>query len=486
MEENNQNVVYTTQPNYEGVQVNVPQQEVAPQQVQATYVGDEVSNVSNPADYVTSTAPAEPAYTQAPIQQTQEAQVQPAQVQEAQVQQAEQPASAQAKPQEKPLNIINVEADKKIIVKTSLIKDALRKASVVASCNELSPITEVVMLRVLDNGIMQVRATDRENIVTINVPVIEATQNLIITLKIAQIKPLIDRLSGDTTAFVEENSIVTIISDSGKYKFSQAVDLTTNEVIVVPDVDMDSIPFAETKEIGGDRFSHALEVTYPLISGIQSESPYSGVYFGQFISSTTGADISSIRESFQDIFGEDVFIKSSTIKYLISMGFGEKVNIGLGLLGNTRTMCVYTDNYRLYAVLKDDKEDYPESDVSTLISAPVGVSVSINRAKLLESLNRLDLFFSNTARQSLQAEVKNGQMKISNENKAFELLPAKATAEFEVKFDFSNLELALKSLKGDEITISSVTTDVESQNGVITTIRVSAADSSAFVISAAI
>lgn len=477
MEENNVNVAQATQPNYESVQVNVPQQEVVSQpQIQADYVG-----VSNQG-YVTPQPQVEGVYAQS----------QPAQVQEAQVQVAQQVEQSTPQPvplakEEKPLNIVSVSADKKIIVKTSLMKDALKKASIVATNNELIPITEVVMLRVADKGIMQVRATDRENIVTVNVPVIEATDGLSVTLKITQFKQLIDKLSSDTLAIVEENSVVTIITDSGEYSFSQAVDLTNNEVIVVPDVDMNSILFEETKEINREKFVNYLEVTSPLIANLPAESPYSGIYFGKFISSTTGADISSVKDSLQSIFNDDIFVKSSTIKYLTSMGFGDKINIGLGTLGNMKTMCVYTDNYRLYAVLKDDAEDYPEDEVLSIVDAPVGASTVISKSKLLESIDRLSIFFnSSTSRKSLQVDVKNNQFKIANENKAFEVIPVKNTADLSIKVDIANLTLALKSLKSDEVTITAVVNDAESQNGVISQIKVASSDTTAFVISAAL
>ena len=66
------------------------------------------------------------------------------------------------------------------------------------------------------------------------------------------------------------------------------------------------------------------------------------------------------------------------------------------------------------------------------------------------------------------------------------VLPTKSTADFSVKVDTNNLTLALKSLKTDDITISTVITDVESQNGVISQIKVASSDTTAFVISAAL
>ena len=466
MEENNVNVGIPTQPNYnEGVQVNTPVQEVVSQpEISANSVNVDTQSVSyNTAQDVSVSAQAVPQVEQ-PIPQ-------PTPLEKA----------------EKPLEVVQVEAENKIVVKTSLMKDALKKASVVAANNELLPITEVVMLRVAENGIMQVRATDRENIVTINVPVIEATIGLTVTLKIDGFKQLIDKTSTDTLAIVVDGFKATVITTVGEYSFSQAIDLTSNEIIVVPDIDMNSILFEETKELDRAKFVNYLDVTLPLITGLPTESPYSGIYFGKFISSTTGADISSIKDSIQPILNDDVFVKNSTIKYLMAMGFGEKINIGLGTLGNMKTMCIYTDNYRLYAVLKDDAEDYPEADLISIVNSPLGASASISKSKLLESMDRLSIFFnSNTSRKSLQVEVKNNQFKISNENKAFEVLPTKSTADFSVKVDTNNLTLALKSLKTDDITISTVITDVESQNGVISQIKVASSDTTAFVISAAL
>ena len=119
-------------------------------------------------------------------------------------------------------------------VKTSLLKEALKKADVVASKVVLDPITEVVMFRVVGN-VLQVRSTDRENILTVNVPVIQATDGTIITLKISDIKPLIDRLNSEEVTVVADNLVAKVSVASGEYNYNQAIDLTTNSVIVLPD-----------------------------------------------------------------------------------------------------------------------------------------------------------------------------------------------------------------------------------------------------------
>lgn len=441
---------------------NVPAQDMVQntftEEVESTFVGEEINTT------VGVNTPNQPTYTGnvETHQVVTEAQVQPAQVQEAQV---------TTNPNQS-----------KIVVKTSLLKEALKKADIVATKNELQPVTEVVMFRVIGN-VMQVRATDRDNILTINVPVIEATDGIIMTLKFDKFKQLIDKTTDENVTFVIDGVIVTVFANNGEYKFNQAVDLTTNDIIKIPDIDKDSILLNETKEVDKSQIMPYLESLFPIVSGVDSSTIYSSVHFGEYLSATTGDNIGIVKESLMPIFGTTVFLKASTVKYILSMGTGDKLNVGLGQLNGVGTMCVYTNDYRLYSVLKEGEEEYPIEDINNLLNSTIGAPIKVNRALLLNALDRLTLFFaSNVVRQVLDFEISNGKVKITNESKAQEEFSVSTTNNINIKFDVKDLYNIAKTLKSEDIIIAPIVDDGDD----ISFVQISDGDKVVYVIGAAL
>lgn len=459
MEENFENQVQgNVQPNYDmGVDFAPQPDTVVSQQVQATYVGNEVSSVPNPTDYVSQ----EPTYTQEA--QVQPAQVQPAQVQEAQVQEAQVqvaqeapvPPTQQAVELKSPVDL--KPEDVRIVVKTDVLKEAIKKADIVAGKDEMQPFTEVIMFRVMENGIMQVRSTDRDNILTVNVKVLEATSNTVMTLRADQIKPLLDKLTKtEVMAFVIEDTIVTIYTGEGTYKMQQAIDLTTNNVIQLPEID-DGIPFENTIAIEKDRFLPYLEATLPLVEKMASDNSYAGIHFGEYVSSTNGDDASIVADNLQTVFGRTMFIKTSTAKKLVSMGASDKINIGFGEISGRDTLCFYVDDYKLFSVAKDGEDEYPLESINELLSLSKGSMFSIKREQLAGALERLSIFFvSGLTRQVIDMEVANGKITISNELKAVETYPSNSTQNVKFKIEKTEILNILKGIKSENIYIEPV------------------------------
>lgn len=467
MEENFQNQVQdNVQPNY-GMGV-----EVAPQpQVQATYVGEELSNNPNPEMYVTPQPQVEEVYTQAQPTNVQTAQVQEVQTQPAQVQQAPVPPTQPAVELKSPVDL--KPEDIRIVVKTDVLKEAVKKADVVAGKDSMQPFTEVVMFRIVDGGIMQVRSTDRDNILTVNARVIEATPNTVMTLRVDQIKPLLDKLTKtEVIAFVIEDTIVTIYTGEGTYKMQQALDLTTNNVIQLPEID-NSIPFENTIAVDRDKFIPYLEAVIPLIEKMPTDNEYAGVHIGDYISTANGNDSSVVMDNLQPIFGRPMFIKSSTVKELISMGASDKIYVGFGELNGRTTYCFYVDDYKLFSVEKDRIEEYPLESINELLSMSKGSMFTIKREQLVGALERLSIFFvTGLTRQVIDIEVANGKITISNELKAVETYPSNSTQNVKFKIEKAEILNILKGIKSENVYIEPVIDG----DGPITYIRISDGD----------
>lgn len=439
----------------------------------ADYVSDNGGYVTSEhvtGGYVTSQATVQEDISQVQVQEeaTQEVQTQKADTQEA--------------VQEK---LPDLDPDTvRIIVKTNLLKDALKKADIVSSKIDLQPITEIVMFRVVSENMVQVRATDRDNILTVDMPVIQATQGAIMTLKVASLKSLVDKISSEIVTFVIDGVIAKVITVDGEYSFQQSLDLTTNEVIVIPDVDKDSILFEDTREISKDKLLPSLEYIYPIVQSAPDTHPHYAIHFGKIISGTANNDVGAVIEDASALFGTEALVKLSTVKDIMTMGVGDKLNIGFGQLGNSKTMCIYTGNYRLYSVLKEGEDEYPSEEIEELVNAPVSATIKLNKSRLLKAIDRLSLFYtSNVMTHALDAEVNGSQLKISNENRAFEVFMVTCTSNVKIKFDVNKLSTCLKSVKGEEITISTIQ---EEQDAPVSRVKVSNGDDLVYIIGTAI
>lgn len=439
------------------------------QTMENTFVGNEVNTFATNSEPVMQEAYVQEAVMQEPV------------VQEAQV---TAPTEAVAQPQPKQLQIPEIpEGSVRIIVETNILKEALKKADIVALKNELSPITEVVMFRVIGKTV-QVRASDRENILTVNMDAVDATDGIVVTLKIAQLKPLIDRIKDDVTVMLVNGTTVTVVTKNGEYNFSQALDLTTNEIITVPDVDAGSIPFEETAEITKEAFLKSVELVLPLVGDVANDTQYSAINIGNKVTSTTGDEVGVFYENVSGVLGTSALVKVVTIKDLIAMGVSDKLNIGFGTLGQYKTMCIYTNGYRLYSVLKEGEEEYPVDEIDNLLGAVVGDYIQINKSQLLDAIDRLSLFFaSNLARQNLKFEKAGNVLEISNEGKAKERLIVGGNGNVTIALDRKRLTTVTKSMPTEDILIEPLVNG----DGPISYIKVSSTDRKVvFVIAAAL
>ena len=152
MEENFENQVQgSVQPNY-NMGVNI-----APQQEQLSYNNVNQNEVftSNVETTVNNYVPQEQVYTQAVQIQSEPVQEVPVQ---AQVQEAPIPPAQPVVELKSPVDL--KPEDIRIVVKTDILKEAVKKADTVAGKDSMQPFTEVIMFRVLEIG----RASCRERV----------------------------------------------------------------------------------------------------------------------------------------------------------------------------------------------------------------------------------------------------------------------------------------------------------------------------------
>ena len=110
----------------------------------------------------------------------------------------------------------------------------------------------------------------------------------------------------------------------------------------------------------------------------------------------------------------------------------------------------------------------------------------VNRKVLINSIGRLQLFFgSGVIRQALDFEITPNQLKISNENRAFEIIPVVSNANIKLKFDIKKLDIPLKAITTDEIIIEPLITN-EAEAEEISMVRISGTDGVSYVIGVAL
>lgn len=426
-----------------------------------TFVGNEVNTFVN--NNVTSYVQ-EPVVVEAQVQEpvVAEAQVNaPAETVVAQEPVAEAPAPTTPKVLESPIAL--KPEDVRVVVAVSEMRTALAKANVVATKIDLKPVSEIVMIRVTDKvneygqPILQVRASDKENILTVEIPAVEATAGACMSLKVDLLKAFMDKAPGDAVAFVIEGHAVTIYTTTGEFKLSQSLDLSTNLPIIIPDIDKESILLEDTVEVPADKFFPQLLAANVVATKIPETSPYRGIYFGDKVYAMSGDSVVAVDTLFENTFGASAFLKIQTVKDIVSMGVGDKVRIGFDTLNGVRTMCIYTNGYRLYSVLHEGEEEYPLEEIAAMLGASKGEAVKINKNTLLGAVDRANLFFTTgLVRTSLNLEVENGILYLMNENKTKERIPAEGIGTFKLRLDVKDINDIIKNIKSDYIYIAPI------------------------------
>lgn len=459
MEENNQygapvqgaefgNPNIEVEPSYEMVEDN-------------TYVGETV---------VTATV------EQAPVEQ--------AQVVEQPVAQAEPAVAPPQKPaqpeyeEEIPAEDLNLP---KITVRTDLLKSALQKADAVAGKNELQPVTEVVVFGVA-NGKVQLRSSDKDNVVTVYIDYIEATEGASMTLKLEEIKPLVDKLKCEKVTFILRDRFAVLYAGSGVYNFNYAIDLTTNQIITIPDIEgMGPIPKETSISMTKEKFLTSIEQVFPLISGIDKDSQYAAVHIGSKVTTSSGDEVAVVFEDIASMFNSTIFLKSTTVKEIIAMGLPEKFLMGLGELNGRQTICIYTDDYRLYSVAKENEDEYPAEDIENLLASPVGASLTIKKSQLLDAIDRLGTMIKNTARKTLDFEKVGSALITIICEKGREKLVVAGNGDITTKLDSARLVVVTKAINTEDIIFEPITDG----DGPVSFIRISSSDKKqSFVIGA--
>ena len=367
----------------------------------------------------------------------------------------------------------------RIVLKTSTFNDALSKADIVAGKNELQPITEVVMLRVVKDesgkNKVQVRSTDKENLITVTIDTLDATDDLVVTLKLDKFKQLISKLKSDYVILIANGTTVDVIGEEGEYRFNQAVDLSTNEIIKVPDIDKDSILLSETVEVSKDEFYNPISQIYTMVKNMGADTTYAAVYLGNVIGVSNGNEVAIANVNLAQKLGNTALVKTSTINRLLSLGTGDKVNIGLGQINGTKTMCIYNgDEYRLYFVLKENEEDYPLDMLNNALQIPTGDVIQIKKAKLVDSLDRMCIFFNTSmSRKAIDLNKgSNGILNTSIEGTAKEKILATGTGNIDIKIDTARLRDILKPMESEEVILEPVLNG----DGPVNFVKISSAD----------
>lgn len=373
----------------------------------------------------------------------------------------------------------------KIVVKVDLLKDALRKADVIASKINTSPMTLAAQL-VVEGNILKVIATDMNNSITVNVPVESGRDGLSFTFVIVEIKPLVDKLPGETLTITRSGDSIKIIADSGEYLFNEYIDNTDGKPIIIPSLE-EVAPISNIVEVDKAKLLAAFKTVSPLIEQVSFNSEFSTIYVGDIAATTNGSDISVVRDEFTSILGREAHLRLSTVKALLTIGTGDKINVGFGTLPNGLvSVCFLTDNYKIYSALKENSEEFPVDSIKALMTMQTSAKTTIKRKALIDSIGRLQLFFgSGVIRQALDFEITPNQLKIYNENRAFEIIPVVSNANIKLKFDIKKLDIPLKAITTDEIIIEPlITNGAEAEE--ISMVRISGTDDVSYVIGVAL
>lgn len=381
-------------------------------------------------------------------------------------------AQAQEPPVQKPQEILPEvdSANPKIVIKTSVLKSAIAKADIVAGKKELLPVTEVVVISVLDNNIVQLKSTDKDNILIVNVEAEEATPGWVISLNLSDFKPLIDKTNSERIIITAENNGIVVLSPTGKYRYNLAVDLTTNKVITIPEI---PVEFTETYQVTRDQFLKPMEEAYALIKSMADDVKEAAVHLGKNVTSSTGSEVAAVAVDMESLTGGTTYLKSNTVRDLVSLGVSDMVTFERGTLRGTKAMKVISkDDYELFFISKEGEEDYPVEEINRFLESKTLPAVCVSKKDLLSLLDRLGIFFKATnVRKRLDFTASLNKLTVANEDTAEEYISANGNANFNIKLDSERLNMVLKAISTDALFIEPLDNE-----GTVSFVKISSSD----------
>lgn len=289
-----------------------------------------------------------------------------------------------------------------IKIKTEVLKNMLNKAIKVCSFNKMLPLTELMEVSI-QNNVLNIRTTDNISNIFLQQKLEDDNQDMRVVVDATLFTSLINKI---TTEFVELNltdSSLTIIAN-GVYNLDLRVD-ESNEIIKFPEIEINT---EEAKEFDLKKLIKNLSICKAAIPDHMDIMKLSNYYLKDRIIATNAFKITSVP-NIEQLQNEEILITKQLGKILIDLELSEaKYKIKNDML------TIIGDGLILISKINQDLDRYPLQGIDTMLKEKFDYSIKINRAKILNLLNRLNLFVAEYENNSINLLFKKDKLNITN------------------------------------------------------------------------
>lgn len=434
---------------------------------QPVYVQQPVQPVYSPVTTAVPEQPQQPVYTNVNTQVTQTVtleQPQPQVIPEVQTEVNANTNVAHKVVAETEKVISNNGVDGVYRVNTTTIQSMMNNISKSITYEPRIPLSVVTQFKFTPEG-LELAASNGETFIVQRDVNNKSTNEVCIGVDTKLFKSLIDKIDviedPEFTIICEkENHIITVKTENGDFKFREQYDIGTGEAINIPlPEDMLNLPTMTINEMV--KFQQIMNDMKGFSGKSDANRDVAGVYIEPESISANDKNNFSLAKGIPEFGNNVIFFSNEFINAFKDVYFGETAQIGLkideGCTYPSR-LIIKNENAMVIgpAMEQEYYDTYPLQSIKRFAETSFGQSITLNRTKLLNTLDRTQLFIEQNDRDVLYLTIEGKGLRLKSKlGTADELIRVESVTGTVQRKDIYAKVLgeALKILSSDDVAI---------------------------------
>lgn len=344
-------------------------------------------------------------------------------------------------------------------IKTEKLLQFLNNAGKVSTNNPRIPVSSLLQLKFSENGFELIAGNGRDILVQKDNSV-SFTQDLSIGINAETFSSLISKIYDEyiEIKFDATNRTINVIADDGVFKLPEKYEINTGEALSFPiDKTFDTIP---TISINAEDLRKKITkmIVFSAENNVRSE--LCGLYLTDKIYATD-ADTFVLIDNIPELANYTLFIAKDLATIISNLDFGSKAQIGL-LNGDNTDFVKYiklvneNQTMTLYAYAREESEynDYPVDAMNDLANVDYSSSFKFNRSRLINNLEKANLFTTQIDKDSFYLAAMSGNLNIKTINGSSSAnmnIISNENIDIKNKLDLNNFIKVLRQFESEEI-----------------------------------
>lgn len=335
-------------------------------------------------------------------------------------------------------------------IKTHVLQNLVAKASIGASNNKMLPITSMLGISVNstpeNNSCLTLKTTDATNYLFVS-DFIDATDSFEVVVPQEQFSKLVSKITTETISLEIDNGKL-IVEGNGKYQIELPLN-EEGELVKFPNPLKDLV-LLDSRQVGLNSIKSVLLHNKPALATSTDVPCYTGYYMdkGQVI--TTDTYIMCGNEI--GLF-ETPALLSRELVDLLDVFNSTEINI----FETDNNILFTSDNCMVYGVKMQGIEEYQVEALKGLLEQDFPSMVKLSRNRLINSLDRLNLFVGKYDNNKIKLEFsKDGLVITSKAASGKELIEYSENSNFSEFTCYIDIEMMIAQLKAQECDIEEI------------------------------